>query len=148
MSYLREIMQRLNARSASQAEAAPSESALLGVHLEHYRQQLEQCSPAMIQYEWTWLEQHIEALELCGSQPEMMTTAGGPARVEAMLAESQHCRELVAQRLDALGVEPGRHQHSVVPTEHAWELTHPEIRRQWGIDPARAGDPLDLLGAG
>jgi hypothetical protein len=147
MSYLREIMQRLNARSAQRSETPPPEALLSGAHLEHYRQQLEQCCPAMVQYEWAWLEQHIEALELCGSQPEMLSTAGGAARVEALLAESQQCRELVVQRLDALAVEPGRHRHTVVPTEHAWELSHPEIRRQWGIDPARAGDPMDLQGA-
>ena len=39
----------------------------------------------MLQYEWAWLEQHLATLELCGSRPEMLATAGGQARVKALV---------------------------------------------------------------
>jgi hypothetical protein len=143
MSYLREIMQRLNSRSSSSAAepSLPADRVLLGVHLEQYRQRLEECDPAMLQYEWVWLEQHIEALEFCGSQPGMVAAAGGIARVQALLAESHRFRELLVQRMAAAGLTPSLHRATVVPTEHAWELSQSAIRRQWGIDPAAPEGP-------
>ncbi|MEB3170946.1 MAG: hypothetical protein VKK43_06200 [Synechococcaceae cyanobacterium] len=136
MSYLRQIMQRLNARTAAttpgQAPAA-APSPLLERHLADYDAQLAACSPAMLQYEWAWIEQHLDTLTLARSTPAMLAAAGGPAHLEALLEESRRFRTLLEQRFAAAGLTPAAHRHAVVATEHAWELSPPELRRQWGF---------------
>ena len=142
MSYLREIMQRLNAArsEAAAADAAPPEAAaamppgpLQQAHLNDYGERLAGCSAAMLQYEWAWLEEHIEGLELCGRQPEMASTAGGAPHVQRLLAESRRFQQLLEGEMERRGVRPALHRHTLVPTEHSWEITNPAIRRQWGI---------------
>jgi len=143
MSYLREIMQRFQAaRSADQPPEAETETKAgnrteahrrrLEEHLAWYRDQLLACSPAMLRYEWAWLEEHIDALELCSSRPERMPAA---ARVRSLLEESLRFRDLLQERMAAGSVDPALHRGTLVSSEHAWELSQPEIRRQWGIDP-------------
>ena len=156
MSYLREIMQRLNERLASEAgstadpaqagaepihRAEPDADAsgestqpLLGLHARHYGERLRECTPAMLQYEALWLEQHLEALELCRVQPEMLQVTGGRRHLEAMLAETRSFQTLLSAEMGRRGLTADPHHHTVVASEHAWELTHPGIRRQWGID--------------
>ncbi|MFM7550911.1 MAG: hypothetical protein ACKO8I_19020 [Cyanobacteriota bacterium] len=91
MSYLREIMQRLNAASAGQAAGqAAGADPWLGLHSQHYAEQLSACSEAMLRYELAWLEQHRETLELCRVQPDMLQVAGGERHLEQMLQESEH----------------------------------------------------------
>ena len=104
------------------------------------------CSPAMLRYEWAWLEEHIDALELCSSRPEMMPGAAGAARVRSLLEESLRFRDLLQERMAAASVDPALHRGTLVPTEHAWELSQPEIRRQWGIEGAPTSAP-DSLGS-
>ena len=137
MSYLREIMQRLNEGHAGTADqqvaAAVPPGPLQQAHLADYVEKLAGCTPAMLQYEWAWLEEHIEGLELCGRQPEMAATAGGAAHVQRLLAESRQFQELLMQEMEQREVRPPLHRHTLVPTEHSWELTNPDIRRQWGI---------------
>jgi hypothetical protein len=138
MSYLREIMQRLNASrsegdAAPEAAAAPASGPLQQAHLAEYGERLAGCSAAMLQYEWAWLEEHIEGLELCGRQPEMAATAGGAPHVQRLLAESRRFRDLLESEMERRGVRPALHRHTLVPTEHSWELTNPAIRKQWGI---------------
>jgi len=139
MSYLRQIMQRLNQRAASSAALAPGEapaaapSPLLERHLADYDAQLAGCSPAMLQYEWAWIEQHLDTLTLARSTPAMLAAAGGPAHLEALLEESHRFRTLLEQRFAAAGLTPATHRHTVVATEHAWELSQPGLRRQWGF---------------
>lgn len=141
MSYLREIMQRFQtARSAQHPEdpqaqsRPPAAPQRLEQHLAWYRDQLLACSPAMLRYEWAWLEEHIDALELCSSRPEMVPGAGGGTRVRSLLEESLRFRDLLQERMAAGSVEPALHRGTLVPTEHAWELSQPEIRRQWGFE--------------
>ncbi|MCS5699297.1 hypothetical protein NZK32_09630 [Cyanobium sp. FGCU-52] len=139
MSYLRQIMQRLNARAAAASPSANGEAApaapspLLERHLADYDAQLAGCSPAMLQYEWAWIEQHLDTLTLARSTPAMLAAAGGPAHLEALLDESRRFRSLLEQRFAAAGLTPAAHRHTVLATAHAWELTHPELRRQWGF---------------
>ncbi|MEB3322736.1 MAG: hypothetical protein VKI81_07915 [Synechococcaceae cyanobacterium] len=142
MSYLREIMQRLNATRADAAAGAPAPDPpgpLQEAHLADYGERLAACSPPMLQYEWAWLEEHIEGLELCGSRPEMAAAAGGAAHVQRLLAESLRFRQLLEGEMGRRGVRPALHRHTLVPTEHSWELTNPAIRAQWGI----TADPAD-----
>ena len=135
MSYLRQIMQRLNARTAAPPAEAPAAapSPLLERHLADYDAHLAACSPAMLQYEWAWIEQHLDTLTLARSTPAMLAAAGGPAHLEALLEESRRFRALLEQRFAAAALTPAAHRHTVVATEHAWELSQPELRRQWGF---------------
>lgn len=147
MSYLREIMQRFQAaRSAAPSSETGAEAGRksgadprrLEEHLAWYGDRLRACSPAMLRYEWAWLEEHIDALELWSSRPEMVAGAAGLARVRALLEESLRFRDLLQERMAAASVEPALHRGTLVPTEHAWELGQPEIRRQWGIEGPQA----------
>lgn len=141
MSLLREIMQRLGDRGsrpdgdAAAAEAAPAEPAAV---VADYERHLVGCSAAMLHYEWSWLEQHLDTLELSLSQPAMLATLGGEARAQALCRESRACQERLRQRLEALGEVPGGRHGPVLAGEHAWELRHGGVRSHWGLD---AGDP-------
>ncbi len=134
MSYLREIMQRLNAASARKpAEPGAGADPLLGLHRQQYADQLAGCSESMLRYELAWLEQHREALELCRMQPEMLQVAGGERHLQQMLEETTQFEQLLAAEITKRGLSPDPHRHSVVANEHAWELSHPAIRQAWGI---------------
>lgn len=138
MSQLREIMKRLSARSTAAvpaAEGRQSQAASAQAdHLLAYGLRLQACSAAMLHYEWSWWEQHLEALELCLAQPQMLATVGGETRARLLLAEGGQCRDRLRERIEQLGLEPGGLHGPVVAGEHAWELSQPEIRRHWGID--------------
>ena len=134
MTYLREIMQRLNAASAQKAGSeGVAADPLLGLHSQHYADQLAGCSEAMLRYELAWLEQHREALELCRVQPEMLQVAGGERHLQQMLQETEQFEQLLAAEIARRGLSPDPHRHAVVANEHAWELSHPTIRQAWGI---------------
>ena len=146
MSHLREIMKRLGARSTAPVPAKEGRqgqaAATQGTHLLAYGLRLQGCSAAMLQYEWSWWEQHLDALELCLAQPQMLATVGGEARARLLLAEGGQCRDRLRERIEQLGLEPGGLRGPVVAGEHAWELSQPEIRRHWGIDGDKtSGDP-------
>jgi hypothetical protein len=126
MSHLREIMKRLGVRSSGAGGDHPD-------HVATYARHLDACSAPMLQYEWSWWEQHLEALELCLAQPQMLATLGGASRVRQLLEDGEQCRDRLRQRLDQLGLEPGRLHGPVLAGEHAWELTQAEICRKWGI---------------
>ncbi|MFM7360285.1 MAG: hypothetical protein ACKO25_00355 [Cyanobium sp.] len=137
MSQLREIMKRLGAR-ATGAAASPSQASVPQAdHVEAYGRQLQECSPAMLHYEWAWWDQHLETLVLCLTQPQMLATLGGEARVRLLLEEGEQCRDRLRQRLEELGLPPGQLHGPVVAGEHAWDLSQADIRHHWGI-----GSPL------
>ena len=124
MSYLREIMQRLNADSAGQAAGqAAGADPWLGLHSQHYAEQLSACSEAMLRYELAWLEQHRETLELCRVQPDMLQVAGGERHLQQMLQESEQFEQLLEAEIARRGLSPDPHRHAVVANEHAWELS-------------------------
>ena len=134
MSYLRQIMQRLHDRSTPLPLAERGKApARLEEHLELYGARLEACSDAMLQYEAAWLDQHIETLELCGSQPTMLASAGGAERVQALLQESLCFRQRLESCRRQRGLEGDGVRAAVVASEHAWELTDPALRRAWGF---------------
>jgi hypothetical protein len=152
MSHLRDIMQKLGqSHAASQGAGfsagagagagAESSSAItpaagteLEQHRHHYRQQLMACTPAMLRYEWTWLHQHLEDLELCRSNPDMLRATGGRQHLELLLAEARAYLEELKAEFQERGVVPAREAHSVVSGEHAWDVRNAAIRAQWGFD--------------
>ena len=79
MSHLRDIMQRLGARDSRPQGPAPDAAAAVA----DYERQLEGCTPAMLHYEWSWLEQHLETLELCLTQPGMPVACGDASKPTA-----------------------------------------------------------------
>lgn len=131
MSQLRDIMQRLGARRAEAAASAAPPGR--GTCETDYARHLQNCTTAMLHYEWAWLEQHLETLELSLTQPSMLTTLGGEGKVRALLAEGDSWREALRSRLEARGESPGDRHGPVLASEHAWELTHPTLREHWGL---------------
>ena len=139
MSYLREIMQRISIRHAEGEEPhdlARSDESATGL-ISKYQDNLKACSQAMLDYEWAWLELHLEDLQLCRSNPTMLKAVGGERHLAALISEAEGCRQLLKDAFDALGADPYRHPHSVATGEHAWELTNPKLRNSWGL-PASA----------
>jgi hypothetical protein len=138
MSQLRKIMQRL--AQDQPAEGSISEAAASGStdhlrkYLDAYKHRLAACTPAMLQYEWARLEEHISSLELCRSQPEMLATAGGKPHVEQLLLESLSCQKALQARMKERDVDPARHAHALVIGEPPWEIRQESIRRLWGMD--------------
>lgn len=130
-------MQRL-AQTQPEIHQAPTPSSghphgdRLRQQVEAYQRHLADCTPAMLQYEWAWLDQHIADLELCLSQPEMLVTAGGPAAVSQRLTESRQCQMALERTMCQRGVEPALHGHAVASGEHAWELREETIKQLWG----------------
>ncbi|MEB3165750.1 MAG: hypothetical protein VKO65_03685 [Cyanobacteriota bacterium] len=133
MSTLREIMQRLRARHAGAGDPPVLAGALIESHLADYQARLEACTPAMLQYEWAWIEQHLETLELASTTPSMLEAAGGASQIAALLQETRRFRDLLEQRFRALGLRPATHRHTVLDTAHAWELNQQELRDLWGF---------------
>jgi hypothetical protein len=132
MSHLREIMQKL---AAAQPTAGDNPSARMSLpQLETYRQQLGQCSEAMLLYEWTWLHQHLEDLELCGANSAMAQAAGGGAHVQQMSLQAEACLQALAEECGQRGLQPERQAHSVATGEHAWEVSNGAIRHAWGLE--------------
>jgi hypothetical protein len=136
MSNLRKIMQKLahNQPEINQIshQTIDKREARLRLHLEAYQKQLVNCTPAMLQYELAWLNEHIATLELCLNQPEMLSAAGGRFQVEQWLAESRQCKEALQESMTHRGVAPVLHPHAVATGEHAWELREERIKKLWG----------------
>ncbi len=136
MSNLRKIMQKLAQhqpeihKTSQQKPDQPGERTR--GHVEAYQRQLDECSPAMLQYELVWLDERIASLQLCLSQEEMLTTAGGPAQVELWLEETRQCRQVLERRMTLRGVSPALHPQAVASCEHAWELREESIKKLWG----------------
>lgn len=131
MSHLREIMQNL---AAAQPAGAASPPRMSLPQLETYRQQLGQCSEAMLLYEWTWLHQHLEDLQLCGANSAMARAAGGGAHVHQMRLQAEACLQALAEECQRRELKPERQAHSVAAGEHAWEVSSSTIRHAWGLD--------------
>lgn len=132
MSRLREIMQKL---AAVQPAASPTPGAgTVLPQLEAYRQQLRRCSQAMLLYEWTWLHQQREDLQLCQTNSVMARAAGGSQHVNQLLRQAEGCLQVLAAECQARDLQPQRQAHSVASGEHAWEVSNAAIRRAWDLD--------------
>jgi len=136
MSHLRKIMQKLAQHQPAIQQASQRSPDQPGnqsrMHVEAYQKQLVACSPAMLQYELVWLDERIASLQLCLSQEEMLTTAGGPVQVESWLEETRQCKQVLEQTMTLRGVGPALHSHAVASGEHAWELREETIKKLWG----------------
>lgn len=135
MSTLREIMQRLAEVDSKRTKGNQADfSELLKCHVDEYQSKLETCTPAMLQYEWTWLLEHIEALELCLAQPTMCHQLGGLTRVESLVEESKQFQIALEEMFHQRMIHPARSPHPVNPVEHAWEVSEDRIKQAWGIN--------------
>jgi|694.fasta_scaffold66210_4 hypothetical protein len=132
MSHLRKIMQNLAAAQPA-ASATPSTATALP-QVEAYRQHLRQCSPAMLLYEWAWLQQHLEDLQLCQTNGAMAQAAGGSQHVNQLLLQAEGCLQGLEAECRARDLQPQRLAHSVASGEHAWEVSNGAIRQAWGLD--------------
>jgi hypothetical protein len=132
MSHLRDIMQRLAAAHTAATPGPVPQTSL--PRLETYRQRLDQCSEAMLLYEWAWLHQHLEDLELCAANSEMAQAAGGEHHVQQMGLQAEACQQALAEEFRGRGLQPERQAHSVASGEHAWEVSNDTLRRAWGLD--------------
>jgi AcrR family transcriptional regulator len=145
MSHLREIMQRLaanrnDAAAATTPTQAPTQltSPAAGLDLASYRDRLRACSPPMLDYEFTWLHQSLDDLELCRHHPPMEEAAGGSQRVQQLLEQVRACLQALQEECQGRGLTPRRQARSVAVGEHAWEVSHAGIRSSWGLDPRPA----------
>jgi hypothetical protein len=98
MSNLRRIMQKI-ADAQNHSQQIPSSMngdsvQISEPHLQDYTSKIEQCSEGMLRYEWAWLEEHIEDLELCLVQPEMLKILGGTIQVERLDGGTWHSDNL------------------------------------------------------
>lgn len=137
MSYLREIMQKLSKSQEGTKLKTRKESQtrnFLIYRREDYLRKLEDCTPEMLQYEWTWLVEHTEALELCLTQPAMLQELGGDLHVETLLSESKDYQICLAEIFKKRMIVPQSRRLPVILSEHAWELSDLQIKRIWGID--------------
>jgi hypothetical protein len=137
MSNLRRIMQQLaDAQGHPQAtEASENEYSveIPDLHIQEYQSQLERCSKGMLQYEWAWLEEHMEDLKLCLVQTEMLKVLGGKAQVERLLLESKKCQDLLKFTMGERSLRPAFHSHAIISSEHAWEVSQDNVKKAWNF---------------
>ncbi|MFN7677247.1 MAG: hypothetical protein ACK5QW_01460 [Cyanobacteriota bacterium] len=137
MSNLRRIMQKI-ADAQNNSQQIPSSMngdsvQISEPHLQDYTSKIEQCSEGMLRYEWAWLEEHIEDLELCLVQPEMLKILGGTIQVERLLLESKKCQDFLRVKMEERGIRPTFHSHSIISGEHAWQVSQDNVKQMWGF---------------
>jgi hypothetical protein len=139
MSNLRRIMQKLGKNQQNVTTRSPRPTVTPGeednvgtLSMTWYQKQLDECTSVMLQYEWTWFEEHINGLELCLNQLGMLEAAGGQSHIEALLSKSRICQEVLKREMKRRGVEPACPSHAVVPGDHAWEVSQESIKKKWG----------------
>ena len=135
MSHLREIMQKLAEAHSELPRGTMDEtsSAHLKDNLEEYRSKIGSCNTGMLQYEWAWLNEHIEALELCVCQPAMGREIGGHAHAEQLLAESKQQKSALEELFQQRRIHPAVHHHEIHPGEHAWDVRNEMTKKNWGM---------------
>lgn len=101
--------------------------------MDEYQQNLERCSTEMLHYEWAWLNEHIEALELSLVQPEMCKELGGPGQAKNLLEENKEYQMLLQDYFRLRMIHPVSSRYPISPGEHAWELSNESIKEAWGI---------------
>lgn len=129
MSELRQIMERLHRRSAGSGSPPLAPAAELP-----FRDELQHCSDAMLQYEWSWLSRHEEGLSLCRSSDTMTKAAGGPQQLERLIQQAHTYRDELQALFCQRGLAPQQPSNPVEPSEHAWDLSHAALREAWGIE--------------
>ena len=120
--------------AAQPATSATPSAATALPQVEACSQHLRQCSPAMLLYEWAWLQQHLEDLQLCQTNGAMAQAAGGSQHVNQLLLQAEGCLQVLEAECRARDLQPQRLAHSVASGEHAWEVSNGAIRQAWGLD--------------
>jgi len=149
MSLLQPIFEQLNRergsessallREGREAEAFPQglRTSVLGCHAAWYRENLSHCSEPMLQYEWAWMNAHIDALEQfrCDALGHEGVHASGPrdAQLAAHLSESPLFLTLLLREFACRGLRPSPVKATVIPSEEAWEITSLQVKQEWGI---------------
>jgi hypothetical protein len=136
MSYLRQIMQRLAQTDAGNKplrQTRDIEDNRPSQPVADYQTKLHMCTPAMLQYEWCLLQQHIETLQLCLANTTMSSELGGRDQVLRLVKDSELYQSILTTRMNELGVLPAKHNHTTIPGEHAWEVTQSIIKENWGF---------------
>ena len=138
MSLLRGIMQRLAANRSD--AAAPIPAAAATSDQDSYRNRLRACSKPMLDYEWTWLQQSLDDLELCRHHTPMEEAAGGSQRVQQLRDQVCACLQEIEEECRERGLTPLRQPLSVAVGEHAWEVSNAAIRSSWGLNGPCSGE--------
>lgn len=140
MSTLRDIMEQLSReRSGTDSTGHSREdhgnlAEQIKYKVDAYQQKLEGCTPAMLQYEWAWLRQHIESLEFSVSNSSMCDEIGGRLCGEALLEESRQLAIVLDEEFKKRMLHPKNYSRPVEAGEHAWELSLESIRKEWQLD--------------
>jgi len=124
-------------------------SSALGCHASWYRDNLADCSEAMLQYEWAWINQRIDALDRQRTQessPLSLVADSSHAKSDEPdppaplhgslaehLAESQLFLNLLLREFAVRGMRPSTPKAAVIPSEEAWEITSKLVKEEWGI---------------
>jgi len=87
----------------------------------------------MLLYEWAWLQQHLEDLQLCQTNGAMAQAAGGSQHVNQLLLQAEGCLQALEAECQARDLQPQRLAHSVASGEHAREVSNSAIRQAWGL---------------
>jgi hypothetical protein len=132
MSYLRQIMQKLANSDAKRGRRMATDSGeLLKLHIDDYQGKLEACTPGMLQYEWAWLKEHLESLELCQAHEAMGEELGGQENVVRLLAKTRQFQTALEEELNKRMLHPARHPHPIHPGDHAWDVDDDSMRKIW-----------------
>lgn len=140
MSTLRDIMKKLANKkygisSSDQIRYNTRDIAeQLKYKVDAYQENLEKCTPAMLQYEWTRLRQHIETLTLCISNSSMCDEIGGQTSAEVQLEESRQFAVVLEDEFKKRMLHPHHYTRPVEAAKHAWELSLESTRKEWGLD--------------
>jgi hypothetical protein len=124
-----------NESAASPQPAVGLRTSSLGCHASWYRENLSQCTEAMLQYEWAWMSGRLAALRHCRSGEGDELACPPEPRLEGLLRESQLFRTLLLQEFASRGLRPLPPRGTVVASEEAWEITSASVRQEWGIQP-------------
>jgi len=132
MSFLSDVIQIL--KSSGGIDSMSKEA--MNCHASCYRENLRSSSDAMLQYEWAWLEEHVQALRRSHLQPELIRSLGGEANVKILISECVLFQLILQAEFGRRHLAPLGSAAAIVPTEEAWEITSLKVKQDWGIVPA------------
>lgn len=122
-----------HARLVRMARPRPLSAGTLRCHRQCYRDHLERCSDAMLQYEWAWIHEQVDHLRRCFLDPDGMNRWGGRLRVQILLEEAVMLLGVIERVFQQRQLVPLVSRPGVVPSEEAWEITSLAVKQAWGI---------------
>jgi hypothetical protein len=132
MSFLSDVIQILKASGGIDTMTKEA----MNCHASCYRENLHSCTDAMLQYEWAWLDEHVQALRRSQLQPEVMTSLGGEENVKILISECVLFQLILQEAFGRRHLSPLGSHAPIVPSEEAWEITSLKVKQDWGIVPA------------